>query len=67
MDIVRQVACMVVSPIMVDTFASLFNCTKVGRSSDKMIAPSSFLFSDDALLLMSVVGLIVVLFVVFFC
>ena len=33
MDILRQTAGMVVSKIVVDTFASLFKCTMVGRSS----------------------------------
>ena len=33
-DILRQTARMVVNPIMVDNFASLFDCTTVGRSSD---------------------------------
>ena len=33
-DILRQIACMVVNPIKVDNFASLFNCTTVDRSSD---------------------------------
>ena len=33
MDILRQ-TCMVVTTIMVDNFASLFNYTKVGLSSD---------------------------------
>ena len=39
MNILGQTACMVVNLIMVENFASLFNCTKV--SSDKMTAPSS--------------------------
>ena len=34
MDILRQVACMVVNRIMVDKFASFFNCTTVGQFSD---------------------------------
>ena len=34
MDILRQNACMVDNQITVDNFASLFNCTTVGRSSD---------------------------------
>ena len=33
-DILRQTACMVINPILVDNFASLFDCTTVGRSSD---------------------------------
>ena len=33
-DILRQTACIVVCPIAFDNFASLFNCTTVGQSSD---------------------------------
>ena len=33
-DVLRQTACLVVNPIMVNSFASLFNCTSVGRASD---------------------------------
>ena len=29
----RQSACLVINPITVDSFASLFNCTPVGRAS----------------------------------
>ena len=39
MNIMRQSACLVVNPIMVNNFASLFNCTPVGRASDTMMAP----------------------------
>ena len=38
----RQSACLVVNPITVNNFASLFNCTPVGRSSDSMMALSSY-------------------------
>ena len=34
MDVKRQTVCMAVNPIMIDSFASLFNCTTVCRSSD---------------------------------
>ena len=34
----RQSACLVVNPITVNNFASLFNCTPVGRASDSMMA-----------------------------
>ena len=34
MHILRQTACMVVNPVMVDNFALLFNCSTVSRSSD---------------------------------
>ena len=33
-DVLRQTACLVVSPIKVNNFASLFDCTTVGRASD---------------------------------
>ena len=32
--IMRQTACLVMNPIMVDNYASLFNCTTVVRASD---------------------------------
>ena len=34
MGVVRQIACLVVNPIKVNSFAYLFNCTTVGRTSD---------------------------------
>ena len=34
-----------INPITVNNFASLFNCTPVGRASDSMVAPTqSYLF-----------------------
>ena len=33
-NVMRQTACLVVNPIKVDSFAYLFNCTTVGRTSD---------------------------------
>ena len=33
-DVLRQIACLVVNPIKVNSFAYLFNCTTVGRASD---------------------------------
>ena len=38
--IMRQIACLVINPIMVDNYASLFNCTAVVRASDSMTASS---------------------------
>ena len=35
----RHFACMVVNPITVDDFASLFNCTREGRSSNSSVFP----------------------------
>ena len=39
-NIMRQSACLVFNPITVNNFASLFNCTPVGRVSDSMMAPT---------------------------
>ena len=39
-NILRQSACLVFNPITVNNFASLFNCTPVGRASDSMMAPT---------------------------
>ena len=39
-NIVRRSACLVFNPITVGDFASLFNCTLVGRASDSMMAPT---------------------------
>ena len=39
-NIMRQSACLVFNPITVNNFASLFNCTPVGRASDSMITPT---------------------------
>ena len=39
-NIMRQSACLVFYTITVNNFASLFNCTSVGRASDSMMAPT---------------------------
>ena len=39
-NIMGQSACLVFNPITVNNFASLFNCTPVGRASDSMMAPT---------------------------
>ena len=36
LDIMRQTACLVVNPIIVDGYASLFNCTTAVRASGSM-------------------------------
>ena len=41
LDIMRQTACLVVNPVIVDGYASLFNCTTAVRASDSMTASSS--------------------------
>ena len=43
-NIMQQSACLVFSPITVNNFASLFNCTPVGQASDSMMAPDIKLF-----------------------
>ena len=40
MNIMRQSACVVINPITVNSFASLFNCMLVGRASDSMMGPN---------------------------
>ena len=40
LDIMRQTACLVVNPVIVDGYASLFNCTTAVRTSDSMTASS---------------------------
>ena len=40
LDIMRQTACLVVNPIIVDGYASLFNCTTAVRAADSMTASS---------------------------
>ena len=35
-NVMRQSACLVFHPIMVDNYASFFNCTPVGRASDSI-------------------------------
>ena len=38
--VAKMSACLVFNPIKVNNFASLFNCTPVGRASDSMMAPT---------------------------
>ena len=40
LDIMRHTACLVINPIIVDGYASLFNCTTAVRTSDSMTASS---------------------------
>ena len=37
LNVMRQSACLVFNPIMVDNYAAFFNCTPVGRASDSDI------------------------------
>ena len=40
LKVMRQSACLVFNPIMVDNNAAFLNCTPVGRVSDSMMAPT---------------------------
>ena len=40
LNVMRQSACLVINPIMVDGCAALFDCTPVDRASDSMMAPT---------------------------
>ena len=40
LNVMRQSACLVINPIMVDGFAAHFNCTPMYRASDSMMAPT---------------------------
>ena len=40
----RQSACLVFNPIMVDNYAAFFNCTPVGGASDSMMVVFFFFF-----------------------
>ena len=40
LNVMRKSACLVISPIKVDGYAALFNCTPVDRASDSMMAPT---------------------------
>ena len=45
LNVMQQSACLVLNPIMVDNYASFFNCMPVGRASDSMMVPTkSFSF-----------------------
>ena len=37
LNVMRQSACLVFNPIMVNNYAAFFNCTPVGRASDSMM------------------------------
>ena len=39
-NVIRQSACSVINPITANNFASLFNCTPVGRASDSVMGPT---------------------------
>ena len=39
-NVLQQTACLVVNPITAGNFAFLFNCIRVGRTSDSMMVPT---------------------------
>ena len=39
LNVTRQPACLVINPIIVDSFAALSNCTPVDQASDIMVVP----------------------------
>ena len=39
-NVLQQIACLVVNPISAGNFAFLFNCTSVGRTSNPMTVPT---------------------------
>ena len=40
LNVMRQSACLVFNPFMVDNYAAFLNCTPVGRASDSIITPT---------------------------
>ena len=40
LNVMRQSACLFINPIMVDGYATLFNCTPSDRASNSMMAPT---------------------------
>ena len=40
LNVMRQSACLIFNPIMVDNYAAFFNCTPMDRVSDSMMAPT---------------------------
>ena len=40
LNVMRQSACLVFNPILVDNYAAFFDCTPVDRASDSMMAPT---------------------------
>ena len=44
LNVMRQSACLVFKPIMVDYYAAFFNCTPVGQPSDSMMARHKAIF-----------------------
>ena len=41
-NVMQQFACLIINPVIANTFAPLFNCTPVGIASDSMMGPYLF-------------------------
>ena len=68
LNLMRQSACLVINPIMVDEYAALFNCTPVDRASDSMMArPKAIHFSWLGPELSSVAWSTGAQLIIFFC
>ena len=68
LNVMRQFSCLVINPITVDGYATLFNCTPMDRASDSMMArPKAILFSWLGPELSSVAWSIGAQLIVFFC
>ena len=40
LNVMRQSACLVLNPILVDNYAAFFNCMPMGQASDSLMAPT---------------------------
>ena len=40
LNVMRQSACLVFNPGIIDNYAVFFNCTRVGRASDSKMVPT---------------------------
>ena len=68
LNVMRQSACLVINPIMINGFAALFNCTSVDRASDSMMArPKAIHFSLFGPELLSVTRFTEAQLIIFFC
>ena len=47
LDIMRQTACLILNPFMVESYAALFSCTAVVKTSNSMKALNTWLKLDD--------------------
>ena len=70
LNVMRQSACLVFNPIMVDNYAAFFNCTPVGRATDRLYDGPDiklFILVGWGRSLLSVAWPTVVQLVFFFC